>query len=148
MRHFQAGGKDISPEAVRLVYETFLGVTLYLQRIMKDAYNITPTGETCDVESTKRLVDEYILECAPRLREQLAFVTEAQKELLYAISEEHQAIKSITSAAFIKRHRLKSASAVQSAARKLLEYDLLTRREGEYSIADPLMALWLKSRQF
>lgn len=148
LRHFQEGGKDISPEAVRLVYETFLGVTLYLQRIMKDAYNITPTGETCDVESTKRLVDEYILECAPRLREQLAFVTEAQKELLYAISEEHQAIKSITSAAFIKRHRLKSASAVQSAARKLLEYDLLTRREGEYSIADPLMALWLKSKQF
>ena len=77
-----------------------------------------------------------------------ANLTEAQKELLYAISEEHQAIKSITSAAFIKRHRLKSASAVQSAARKLLEYDLLTRREGEYSIADPLMALWLKSRQF
>lgn len=57
-------------------------------------------------------------------------------------------MKSITSTAFIKRHRLKSSSAVQAAAKKLLEYDLLTRREGEYSIADPLMALWLKSKRF
>lgn len=146
--HFREGGKAISTEAVQLVYDTFLGVTLYLQRIMKDAYNITPPGETCDVESVGRLIDEYVLECAPRLREQLAFVTEAQKELLYAVSEERQAVKSITASAFIKRHRLKSASAVQSAARKLLEYDLLTRREGAYLIADPLMALWLKSGRF
>jgi len=48
----------------------------------------------------------------------------------------------------IKHHRLKSSSAVQAAAKKLLEYDLLTRSEGFYFIADPLMALWLKSGRF
>jgi hypothetical protein len=42
----------------------------------------------------------------------------------------------------------KSSSAVQAAAKKLLEYDLLTRNEGSYSIADPLMALWLRSKRF
>ena len=29
----------------------------------------------------------------------------------------------------------------------VLEYDLLTRRDGLYTIADPLMALWMKSRR-
>ena len=146
--HFQQNGKAIEKDAVRMIYDTFFGVTLYLQRMMKDAFSMTQQGETCDISATERLVTDYIQECDPRLREQLAFITESQKELLYAVSEEQAPVKSITSVAFVKRHRLKSSSAVQAASKKLLEYDLLTRRDGAYSIADPLMALWLKSRRF
>ena len=145
--HFEQAGKSIERDAVRLVYDAFHGVTLYLQRIMKDAFNITPVGDTCNVANTQHLVDDYIMECEPRLREQLAMITESQKELLYAMSEEGAPVKSITTAAFIKRHRMKSTSAVQSAAKKLMEYDLLTRRDGYYGISDPLLALWLKSRK-
>ena len=126
---FLQSGKQISADAIGVVYDMFLGVTLYLQRIMKDAFNVTPRGDTCDIGAVRRLIDDYILECDPRLREQLAFVTEPQKELLYAVSEEPSPVKSITSTAFIKRHRLKSSSAVQAAAKKLLEYDLLTRSQ-------------------
>lgn len=145
--HFQQAGKNIEKEAVRLVYDTFKGVTLYLQRIMKDAFSLTPTGECCDADAVQHIVDDYILECEPRLREQLALITESQKELLYAMSEEDSPVKSITSSAFIKRHRMKSTSAVQSAAKKLLEYDLLTRRDSQYAIADPLMNIWLRARR-
>lgn len=145
--HFDQAGKAIESEAVRLVYDTFKGVTLYLQRVMKDAFSITPTGERCDTDAVQRIINDYIMECEPRLREQLALISEPQKELLYAMSEETSPVKSITSAAFIKRHRMKSTSAVQSAAKKLLEYDLLTRRDGLYAIADPIMDLWLKSRR-
>lgn len=145
--HFQHACKSIDRSAVRVVYDTFMGVTLYLQRIMKDAFNITPVGDTCDEAAIRHLIGEYVMECEPRLREQLALITESQKELLYAISEEEAPVKSITAASFIKRHRMKSPSAVQAASKKLLEYDLLTRRDGLYSIADPLMALWLKSRR-
>lgn len=146
--HFNQAGKSIEKAAVQQVYETFFGVTLYLQRMMKDAFNLTSKGENCDEASIKQIINDYVLECEPRLREQLAFVTETQKELLYAVSEEQEPVKNITASAFIKRHRLKSSSAVQAAAKKLLEYDLLTRNEGAYSIADPLMALWLKSKRF
>ena len=38
LNHFQQAGKDISKEAFTYVYETFWGVTLYVQRLMKDAY--------------------------------------------------------------------------------------------------------------
>jgi AAA+ ATPase superfamily predicted ATPase len=146
--HFKQAGKSIDEEAVKYVYDTFLGVTLYLQRMMKDAYNLTASGDSCDIAAIKQIINDYVLECEPRLREQLAFVTETQKELLYAVSEEPEPVNNLTSSSFIKHHRLKSSSAVQAAARKLLEYDLLTRNEGTYSIADPLMALWLHSKRF
>ncbi|MBR4389347.1 MAG: ATP-binding protein [Prevotella sp.] len=147
MRQFMAFGKSIAPEAVDAVYDSLGGVTLYLQRIMKDAFNETPKGEQCVVEMVKELMSDYIQECDTRFREQLAFISETQKELLYAIYEENAPVTGITSAKFMKRYRLKSASSVQSAAKKLLEYDILTRSEGCYSVADPLLALWLRTRR-
>ena len=44
----------------------------------------------------KRLTEDYIRENDSHLREQLSFITEAQKELLYAIHAEGQ-VQSITS---------------------------------------------------
>ena len=143
--HFQQAGKDISKEAFTYVYETFWGVTLYVQRLMKDAYIDTLSGTTCDIDMVKRLTDNYIRENDSHLREQLSFVTEAQKELLYAIHTEGQ-VQSITSSAFNRKHRLRSPSSTQSAALKLLEYDLITRKEKTYSLSDPLMDLWLSRR--
>ena len=143
--HFQQAGKDISKEAFTYVYETFWGVTLYVQRLMKDAYIETLPGTTCDVDMVKRLTEDYIRENDSHLREQLSFITEAQKELLYAIHAEGQ-VQRITSSAFNKKHRLRSPSSTQSAALKLLEYDLITRKEKTYSLSDPLMDLWLDRR--
>ena len=128
-----------------LRYMTFRGVTLYMQRIMKDAYAMTPVGVTCDMALVDSLIDSFVTENDYRIRELLAYISEPQKEVLYAIHEEGQA-KSIVSAAFTKKHRLKSPSATQSAAQKLLEDDILTRNEKVYSIADPLLILWLDKK--
>lgn len=144
--HFQQAGKAISKEAFNCVYETFWGVTFYVQRLMKDSFIETLSGEICDVEMIKRLIDDYIGENNPYLREQLSYVTEAQKELLYAIHADGQ-VQNILSAAFNKKHRLRSPSSTQSAALKLLEYDLITRKEKTYSLSDPLLSLWLDRKK-
>lgn len=141
--HFHNAGKKISKESVRLVYDTFRGVTLYNQQIMNDAYNITPEGEECDVETVGRLIENYIQECGTKQRELMQYVTEQQKSVLYAILED-EPVKGITSAAFTKKHRLKSPSATQSAIKSLLKSDMITRKDGMYSLSDPLMDLWLK----
>ena len=109
---------------------------------MKDAFAVTPRGGCCDIAMCQKLAEDYIMENDTRLREQMAYITEPQKELLYAIHEEGE-VKSISSAAFTRKHRLKSPSAVQSAAIRLLEDDLITRHEKIYRISDPLMALWM-----
>lgn len=145
--NFRRFDKDIAPEAVSLAYNTFMGVTLYLQRIMKEAFAVTPVGECCDADKVGELINCYIKENDTRLREQLAFVTQSQKALLYAIHGNSEPLKSITSARFVKSNRLKSPSAVQAAARKLLEFDLITRDENGYRISDPLLAIWLRSRR-
>ncbi|MBP5713297.1 MAG: ATP-binding protein [Prevotella sp.] len=144
--HFQKAGKTLSKEAFTYVYDTFWGVTLYVQRMMKDAYIETPEGKVCDVDLVKMLIENYIKENDSHLREQLSFITEAQKELLYAIYAEGE-VQSITSSAFNKKHRLRSPSSTQSAALKLLEYDLITRKEKTYSLSDPLLSLWLDRRK-
>ena len=140
--HFQNAGKSLDPEAFQYVYQTFRGVSFYIQRIMKDAFAETGKGEICDMGTVKRLTEAYIDENDSRLREQLSFISEAQKELLYAVHAEREA-QNITSMAFNKKYRLRSPSSTQSAALKLLEHDLITRNENVYSISDPLMSLWL-----
>lgn len=146
VKNFKESGKEIEKEAFAHIYDTFQGVTLYIQRILKDAFAETSKGETCDVETAKRLIEEYIDENDSRLREQLSFITETQKELLYAVHEARQA-SGITSMEFTKKYRLRSPSSSQSAALKLLEYDMITRNEKFYSISDPLLSLWLDRRK-
>lgn len=142
IHHFREASKDIQPEAIAKAYHALRGVTLYLQRIMKDAYAMTPQGETCDSVLVEQLINDFVAENDYRIRELLAYISEPQKEVLYAIHEEREA-KSISSAAFTKKHRLKSPSATQSAVTKLLEDDVITRNEKIYSVADPLLAIWL-----
>ena len=143
--HFQKAGKEIKKETFIHVYNAFRGVTFYIQRLMKDAYIETLSDQQCNLDMMSQLMENYIKENDYHLREQLSFITEAQKELLYAIHAEGQ-VQSITSSAFNKKHRLRSPSSTQSAALKLLEYDLITRNEKTYSISDPLLSLWLDRR--
>ena len=142
MSNFKNAYKNITEVAFSHVYDTFWGVTFYIQRIMKDAFAETKADDTCDLNLVKNLIEDYIDENDSRLREQLSYISESQKELLYAIHSEGQ-VQSITSAEFNKKHRLRSPSSTQSAALKLLEYDLITRKEKIYSLSDPLLKLWL-----
>ncbi len=142
MSNFKNANKNITEEAFSHVYDMFWGVTFYIQRIMKDAFAETKANDTCDLNLVKDLIEDYIDENDSRLREQLSYISESQKELLYAIHSEGQ-VQSITSAEFNKKHRLRSPSSTQSAALKLLEYDLITRKEKIYSLSDPLLKLWL-----
>ena len=81
-------------------------------------------------------------ESGHKYSETLARLTLPQKALLYAIAEDRVAQR-VTSGQFIKRHRLQSASSVQAALRKLLEYGLVTTKDGGYFIEDQLFYHWL-----
>ena len=65
------------------------------------------------------------------------------KEIMIAIAKEQKA-KGVTSAAFIKKYRLTSASSVQSGLKGLLEKDMLTQESGGYQVYDRLFNIWLR----
>lgn len=142
-RQFAKSGKQLDEQAVHGVYGEFRGVTFYLQRVLHDAFALLPEGGTCDEAMITAVVNRYLDESGPRIAEQLSFVSEQQKELLYAICDEGEA-RQLTSSSFIRRHHLRSSSSVQSALRKLVDYDLVTRQDDCYQLSDPLMQLWIR----
>lgn len=145
-KNFNNSGKYIDKEAFDKIYDTFWGVTFYVQRILKEAYADVSVGETCDVALTEKLIDDYVGENGTNIREELSHLTEVQKQVLYAVHKEHLA-KNIASAAFNRKHSLRSPSSTQTAVAKLLEYDFITRNENVYSLSDPLLNLWLNRRR-
>ena len=142
-KHFDDGQKNIEKEAVTNVYNTFEGVTYYMQRMMHDCFMEVPSHEICTEILTKKIIQRFVQENDTRLREMMAFISEQQKALLYAVCKEGTA-RHITSAAFVRNHNLKSQSSVQFAIKRLLELDLITEQERQYHISDPLLRLWIQ----
>lgn len=142
-RKFREYGKDVKPEVIETVYAQFHGVTSCLQRVMNVLFFRTADNECC----TKDMVDEavnYLLDLySDNYETQMSQMSERQRTLFRAITAEGTAT-GITGGAFIRKYRLWSPSSVMSAAKALLEKDLITQEHGAYSIYDQFFALWLR----
>jgi len=142
VEHFIRLDRPIDAENVRKVYELFKGHTYYIQKTFNEAFSNTPKGQECTAETIQAAIDNIIANNATIFREILSNIPEKQKELLYAIARDGEATQ-ITSATFIKRHRLSSSSSVQSAASKLLDKEAITEINKIYSVTDKLFAMWI-----
>ncbi len=140
--HFEKRNRRIAPADVERVYNLFKGHTYYVQKTFNEAFADTPEGDECTLETLRAAIDNMIASNDTIFREILSNIPEKQKELLYAIAKEGEAER-ITSAAFIKRHSLASASSVQSAMKKLLEKDIITEINKVFSVTDKLFAMWI-----
>lgn len=139
---FRQFNKDIDEGAIEQVYHTFGGNTYYIQKVMHEAFSQTAPKGKADIAMTESIIHSMILDNEFKFSETLSHLTLPQKELLYAIAKDGIAQK-ITSSTFIKRHNLRSASSVQSAIKKLMEYHLVSTSKATYYIDDQLMKLWL-----
>ena len=139
---FNSFDKQISSEAIAYIYDTFDGNTYYMQKTLHETFNQTDNKQTATISTVQSIIESMILDYDHKFSETLSRLTLPQKELLYAIAKEGRA-QQITSAKFIKSHNLRSASSIQTATRRLLEYHLITQSGGEYFVDDQLMSLWL-----
>lgn len=142
--HFESRNRRISGENVEKVYNLFKGHTYYIQKTFNEAFADTSEGDECTIETLRSAVNNLIAYNDTIFREILSNIPEKQKELLYAIAKDGEAEK-ITSAEFIKRHSLTSASSVQSATNKLLEKDIITEINKVYSVTDRLFGMWINN---
>lgn len=139
---FEKRQRHVNADNVKKVYDLFRGHTYYIQKTFNEAFADTQEGEECTIGTIRDAIDEMIASNDTIFREILSNIPEKQKTLLYAIAREGEAER-ITSAEFIKRHRLVSASSVQSAIKKLLEKDLITEVNKVFSVTDKLFAMWI-----
>lgn len=142
--HFESRNRKISSENVEKVYNLFKGHTYYIQKTFNEAFADTLEGDECSIETLHTAINNLIAYNDTIFREILSNIPEKQKELLYAIAKDGEAER-ITSAEFIKRHSLTSASSVQSATNKLLEKDIITEINKVYSVTDRLFGMWINN---
>lgn len=141
--HFKRRQRKIKATDVNTIYNLFQGHTYYIQKTFNESFADTPEGGVCSMETIQAAINNMIDSNDTIFREILSNIPEKQKTLLYAIAKEGEAER-ITSAEFIKRHSLSSASSVQSAAKKLLGKDFITEINKVYSVTDRLFAMWIK----
>lgn len=140
---FAQFGKEIARDTISALYSFFDGNTFCLQKMLHQAFATTLDGEICTLELINQILDEILADNDHAYRENLSRIPSKQKAVLYAIAIDGVA-KQITSANFITRHSLGSASSVQAAVRVLLENDWITMQAKEYSVSDYFFAVWIK----
>ena len=113
-----------------------------MQKTFNEAFADTESGQECTLGIIRKAIDTIIASNDTIFREILSNIPDKQKELLYAIARDGEAER-LTSAQFIKKHNLTSASSVQSAMKKLLEKDLITETGKVYSVTDKLFGMWM-----
>ena len=142
-RQFREYGKDVETKVIETVYTQFHGVTSCLQRVMNVLFFRTAPNECCTTDMVEESVN-YLLDLySDNYETQMSQMSERQRTLFRAITAEGQ-VRGLTGSAFIRKYRLLSASSVMSAAKALLDKDLITQEQGAYSIYDQFFALWLR----
>jgi len=142
VRHFHTRNRRIDAADVVRVYDLFEGHTFYIQKTFNEAFADTSEGSECSIGTIRSAIDSIVMSNDTIFREILSNVPERQKELLYAIARDGNAER-VTSAAFIRKHALSSASSIQSALNKLLTKNIVTERNKVYSVTDKLFAMWI-----
>lgn len=140
--HFSKCNKTIDNDTVKYVYDLFDGHTYYIQKTFNESFAATSENGICSKEIVLKAIDNIVESYDTLYREILSNIPEKQKLLLYAIAKEGEAER-IMSSDFIKRHKLISASSVQSAVKKLLDKEIITEINGTYSITDRFFAIWI-----
>lgn len=148
--HFEEYDKHIAPEDVDRIYDLFDGNTFAMQKTLNIAFSLTEKKEWCTIDTIRQAIDEIIEENDFSYRTHLMSVGSSQKEVLYAIARSGKAMQ-ITSAAFVGKYRLGSASSVQSAVRKLkadgwvAEY-INQAGQKYYQVNDYFLMLWIQKK--
>lgn len=146
--HFHEYDKSIDSEVIDRVYQLFEGNTYCMQNTMNHAFELVDQGENCTLKIAELAIRKILEEKTHEYQTQLSMLTPSPKELLFAIAKENKA-KRITSGDFVKKHKLKSPSSVQSATNQLLDIHLITFFGDEsgnriYELDDKFLALWIQ----
>ena len=140
---FHEKGRSVDIEVPNNVYDLFEGHTYYVQKVMNESFANTPMRGNCSEETMGNAICDILAGNDYYYRETLSRMTINQKMLLYAIAADGVATQ-ITSAAFLKRHKLPSASSVQSAVKRLLSDGYVVDEARRYRVSDRFFGLWIK----
>lgn len=139
---FEQYDKHIDKELVQLIYSIAEGNTYVMQRICHELFDELAAGATADRQALTTVVNGIIESETPRYARILSHVPERQQSLLFAIAKEGK-VQKIMSGPFLRKYHLMSSSAVQNAIKHLLELDLVTLENKQYTVADIFLRMYI-----
>ena len=143
---FEEYGKAISPDAIRFVYDLFLGETAPMQELMNNVFGSLPQNEEAGPPEVRKSVNSILDSRDETFRALLNGIDkEKTRNTLYCIAAQGIA-SNLTSSKVMKDYALDNASSVQNALISLQdEKNLIIRKlsKGTYVIDDRLFELWI-----
>ena len=144
MNHFAKHHANLSEEVFSGIYEKFNGHTWYVQNLLNRLYGY---NRDVDIDLVEYANKQIISELSYFYADLLTAYSAGHVRLLKAIAKEG-CVKEVLSGDFISRHRLRAASSVNSALKKLLDNELVYPSENGYIIYDRFMGEWLRNQPF
>ena len=141
--HFQKNSFSITGECFETLYSQFEGHTWYVQAVLNRLYEYRKNIDTPDF--IRDAVQELIEENTYAYQELLNAYSDVQVKILRAIAKE-KVVSQINSGDFIAKYRLKNASSVSRALKKLMDNELVYKSEKGYIIYDRFLGLWLRNQ--
>jgi len=138
---FKEVGNSISKEAVNYILEFTNCHTYYVQYICNKL--CSKTKVSYDLLAVKNIISDILKEQETVYYSYRNLITPFQWLLLKAIAKEDGVLK-ITAKEFIYEHRLGAATSVKSAAKALIEKELIYFEGGKYAVYDVFFSKWLK----
>jgi hypothetical protein len=142
VRLFEEYDKHIDKEVIEHVWSKYDGYTWFVQMVMNELFSLTTLDEVCTMDKVDLALRNVILSQENSYKTLLSNMPPRQKMVLQAIAKEGVACN-VTSAKFVKRYNLGSASSVQSAIKLLLKNDFITHEDGCYRVYDYFFSEWL-----
>lgn len=137
---FEGKGGHLDREIFRELYATFDGYTWYIQTVLNRLYENYKKVDS--VEQLRGTILSVIESKASQYECLTQFLTGNQFAVLRSIAKEGK-IDEPTGKAFLKRHKLPSASSVKTALETLSDKELVYRLPDGYIVYDRFLGLWL-----
>lgn len=138
--HLANGNRKMSDEAMALVFHYTRLHTFYVQFLCNRLYQ---SGKRAiDDKHVRTIMNTILQEQEPIYVNYRNLLPKNQFNLLRAIASEG-GVEKLTSAKFLKNHRLPAASSVQAAYKGLVTKEMLLEEEGKHYLQDVFFSLWL-----
>lgn len=134
-----ANKQDIDAQTFGFLYDRLYGHTWYVQSILNRLYE---AGEDISKDLVCKTLAEITKENEATYQTFLRLITPGQGKLLKAIASEGS-VAELLNQSFIAKHHLGATSSVKSAAKVLVDKELLLNEAGSYQVCDRFFGLWL-----
>ena len=142
--HFSAHNLELSKDIFNSIYEKYEGHTWYVQCLLNHLYGY---DRDVDMELVAYAIEQILSEYSYTYADMLKAYSSGQVRLLKAIAKEG-CVKEVLAGDFISTYRLRAASSVSAALKKLLENELVYQTADGYMIYDRFMGEWLRRQGF